>query len=325
MTDLPFRRELGTSNIMVSPVALGCWPIAGMTSLDVNDTDSLNTLQAAFDAGVNFLDTAFCYGRNGESEKLIGQAFAHRRDEVVIATKCGIHWNDDGGREIDGRSQTLVAQCEESLRRLQTDHVDLLYLHAPDPRIPIAESATALQSLLHSGKTRTVGVSNFSVSQMTEFHSICPITACQPAYNMLQRQIEHDIVPWCLAHQASIVPYWPLLKGLLAGKLPRDYQFQPGDGRPKYPMFQGEEWERNQDFLDELRKIAQRCNKAVAELAVNWLIQQPAIASALCGAKRPYQIEENAAAMTWEMDSEIAEQIAAALARRGTPIVRTAV
>jgi aryl-alcohol dehydrogenase-like predicted oxidoreductase len=293
------RRKLGSSDIEVSPVALGCWPIAGMTSLDTNDADSLKTLYATLDAGVNFLDTAYCYGRDGESEKLIAQAFSDRRQDVVIATKCGIHWNDDGSRAIDGRGQTIRSQCEESLLRLQTDYVDLLYLHAPDPTLPISESAAALKSLLDAGKTRTVGVSNLSIEQMSEFQSTCPITACQPPYNMLQRQIEDDLVPWCLENQVSVVPYWPLLKGLLAGKLPRDYQFQEGDGRPKYPMFQGKEWEKNQDFLDDLRKISQQCNKTVAQVAVNWLIQQPAIASALCGAKRAYQIEETAAAMMW--------------------------
>ena len=237
MTDDIELRQLGNTDIQVTSVALGCWPISGMTSLDVNDDDSLATLHAAFDSGISFLDTAFCYGRNGESEKLIAQAFAGRRDQVVIATKCGIHWNEDGSRGIDGRGETLKAQCEESLRRLQTDRVELLYLHGPDPTLPISESAAALRQMLDEGKTRSIGVSNLSVAQMIEFHEICPITACQPPYNMLQRQIEQDIVPWCLENQASVVPYWPLLKGLLAGKLQRDHKFQPGDGRPKYPMF----------------------------------------------------------------------------------------
>lgn len=157
-----------------------------MTSLDVNDRDSLSTLEASLDAGINFLDTAYCYGANGESERLISQSLADRRDQVVIATKGGIHWDAAGERVVDGRPETLHRQCDESLQRLNTDHVELLYLHAPDPKVPLAESAGALRELLDAGKTRSVGVSNFSVEQLEQFHAVCPITALQPPYNMLQ-------------------------------------------------------------------------------------------------------------------------------------------
>src|SRR5262245_33373363 len=153
MSDL---RPLGSTGIFASPVALGCWPIAGMTSLDVNDADSLGTIREALDCGVNFLDTAYCYGARGESERLIGRAIAGRRDQVVIATKGGIHWAADGNRVIDGGLETLRRECEESLRRLATDRVDLLYLHAPDPKTPVGESAAALRQLLEEGKTRAV-------------------------------------------------------------------------------------------------------------------------------------------------------------------------
>src|SRR5262249_32434282 len=141
------NRPLGSSGILVSPVALGCWPISGMTSLDVNEADSLATIHAALDGGINFLDTAYCYGASGENERLIARAITGHRDKVVIATKGGIHWAADGSRVIDGRPQALRSECEESLRRLATDHVDLLYLHAPDPQTPIAQSATALRRL----------------------------------------------------------------------------------------------------------------------------------------------------------------------------------
>ena len=193
MPESPTLRPLGTSEISISPVALGCWPIAGMTSLDVNDRDSLSTLDASLDAGINFLDTAYCYGATGESERLICQSIAGRRDKVVIATKGGIHWDETGERVVDGRPETLHRQCNESLQRLNTDHVELLYLHAPDPKVPVAESAGALRELLEAGNTRAVGVSNFNVEQLDQFQSVCPITALQPPYNMLQRQIEEDL------------------------------------------------------------------------------------------------------------------------------------
>jgi aryl-alcohol dehydrogenase-like predicted oxidoreductase len=318
-------RPLGRTNLRVSPVALGCWPIAGMTSLDVNEADSLATLQAALDAGINFLDTAYAYGTNGESERLIARVVADRREEVVIATKGGIAWSEGGSRVIDCRPETLVRQCDESLTRLDTDYVDLLYLHAPDPATPLAESAAALRGLLDRGKTRAVGVSNLSLAQLEEFAAVCPIAAFQPPYNMLQRDIEHDTLPWCRERGIAVCVYWPLMKGLLSGKLDRDFQFRPGDGRAKYPMFQGAEWQKNQDFLDALRSIARDTGKTVAQLVINWTIHQPGITAALCGAKRPEQIRETAGAMGWQLSESDIEKISAALKRRGTAKTRSAV
>lgn len=304
---------------------MGCWPIAGMTSLDVHEAESLATLEAACEAGVNFFDTAYGYGVHGESERLIARALGHRRPEIVIATKGGLHWDAAGNRVLDGRPETLRRECDESLCRLNTDHVDLLYLHAPDPDTPLAESAGALGELQAEGKTRGVGASNLTFDQLRAFHTVCPLTAFQPPYNLLQRQIEQDVLPWCRAQGVSVIPYWPLMKGLLAGKLPRDHRFAPGDGRAKYPMFQGEEWERNQDFLDRLRDLAGRTHRSVAEIAVAWVLVQPGITSALCGAKRPEQIRETAAAMRRRLAEEDLEFLRQALEQRGEPSVRMAV
>jgi aryl-alcohol dehydrogenase-like predicted oxidoreductase len=318
-------RPLGPTGLLVTPVALGCWPISGMTSLDVNDADSLATIHAALDAGINFLDTAYAYGPTGESERLIARAIAGRRDQVVIATKGGIAWDPNRNRILDGRPQTLRLQCEESLRRLQTDRVELLYLHAPDPSTPLAESAQALAQLRAEGKTRAVGVSNFSLAQLEEFHAICPIAAFQPPYNMLHRDIEADSLPWCRERGIAVCIYWPLMKGLLAGKLPRDHVFRPGDGRAKYPPFVGQEWQRNQDLVDQLRSLAAETGRTVAQVAVNWTIQQPGITAALCGAKRPEQIRETARALAWKLSPDELARIDAALARRGKPATRSAV
>lgn len=318
-------REIGSTGIRVSAIALGCWPIAGMTSLDVNDTDSLATLGACFDLGVNFLDTAYCYGANGESERLIARTLAGRRDEMVIATKGGIHWGAKGEQLRDGSPVTLRRECDESLRRLNTDRVELLYLHAPDPNVPVAESAGELRRLMEEGKTRSIGVSNFNVEQLAEFAAVCPISAFQPHYNMLQREIEIDTLPWCRERGISVLVYWPLLKGLLTGKLARDHVFQPGDGRAKYPMFQGEEFQKNQDLLDRLRPIAAEAGVTLAQLALNWTIHQPGITVALCGAKRAEQIRDNAGGAGWELTAAQRVAIDAALAARGMPVSRAAV
>lgn len=295
-----------------------------MSSLDVTHEASIATLHAAIEHGINFLDTAYCYGAQGESEKLIAEAIVGKRDQVVIATKGGLHW-ENGERKLEATASRLIAECEESLRRLNTDRVELYYLHAPDPQTPVAESAAGILKLKQAGKVRAVGASNLSLEQVQQFQAVCPLDAYQPPYNMLQRQIEVSILPWCQQHNISTMVYWPLMKGLLAGKLPRDFVFRPGDGRAKYPMFQGEEWVRNQDFVDELRLIATEIGVTVAQLVIRWTIQQPGITSALCGAKRPEQIEETAGALAFNFTPQQLAKIDAAIAKRGTPAAARAV
>jgi aryl-alcohol dehydrogenase-like predicted oxidoreductase len=308
---------------MVSAVALGCWPIAGVTTLGVNDADSIATIQKCFDLGINHLDTAHVYGPNGESENLIRRALGGRRDDMVIATKCGIHY-ESGTMVTDNRPERLRLECEESLRRLGTDRVELLYLHAPDEKVSLADSAGALRKLMEEGKTRSVGISNFTVEQMDEFHAVCPIVATQMPYNMLQREIEERTIPWCRDHNVAVMVYWPLMKGLLAGKLPRNQPLAERDSRRKYPMYQGDEWERNQDFLEQLRGVAESSGHSVAQVVVNWTIRQPGITSALCGAKRPAQIEETAGAMGWELTADERAAIDAAIAARGSVVTKRA-
>jgi aryl-alcohol dehydrogenase-like predicted oxidoreductase len=316
------RRPLGNSGLAVSLVALGCWPIAGVTTLDANEADSISTIQKCFDVGVNHLDTAFVYGPNGESESLIRRALAgtrgsgSRRGEMVIATKCGIHY--EGSEMVnDARPDRLRAECDESLRRLGTDRVELLYLHAPDENVPMEDSAGALRDLMAEGKTRTVGVSNFTVEQLDVFQAVCPITAVQMPYNMLQRDIEQRTIPWCRDRNVAVMVYWPLMKGLLAGKLPRNAELDQRDSRRKYPMYKGDEWQRNQDFVDRLREAAALSGHTVAQLVINWTINQPGITSALCGAKRPSQIEETAGAMGWTLSAEQIALVDAAIVARG--------
>jgi aryl-alcohol dehydrogenase-like predicted oxidoreductase len=305
----------------IAPVALGCWPIAGVTTLGTSDADSIATIQACFELGINHLDTAYVYGPGGESENLIRRALGSRRDEMVIATKCGIHY---AGTEMvtDGRPDVLRRECDESLRRLGTDRVELLYLHSPDEKVAIEESAAALGELLAAGKTRSIGASNCTLEQFQTFHAVTPLAAVQLPYNMLQRDIEQQTLPWCRANNIAVTVYWPLMKGLLAGKLPRDHQFAERDKRQNMPMYQGDEWQRNQDFLDALRRAAALSGHTVAQLVINWTIHQSGITAALCGAKRPWQIEETAGAMGWSLSPEQRELIDAAIAARGPAAVK---
>lgn len=311
--------------MFVTPLAMGCWPIAGITSINVTEADSRATIAAAFDAGINFFDTAYCYGYHGESEHMVGDVLRPHRDRVVIATKGGIEWSTDKKQVRDGRPATIHRHCEESLRRLGVDVIDLYYLHAPDPTTPIEVTAAAFRELRDAGKIRAAGLSNATTAQLAAFHVVCPLAAYQPHYNMLQREIETDQLPWCVAHSVSAMIYWPLMKGLLAGKLPRDHTFDSKDGRQKYPMFQGEEWHKNQDFIDQLRPIAAAVGRSIAQVVLNWTIQQPGITVALCGAKRPDQITDNAAALGWKLTPSQLETIDAAIAGRGAIVSRAAV
>lgn len=317
------RRPLGETGLQVSPVALGCWPIAGVSTLHTSERDSIATIQACFELGVNHLDTAYVYGPNGESENLIRRAIVGRRDELVIATKCGIHY-ESGEMVTDGRPSRLREEIDESLRRLGTDRVELLYLHSPDPNVPLADSAAALLEIKKSGKTLSIGASNFTSSQLAEFHKICPISAVQLPYNMLQRGIEQESIPWCRARNISVMVYWPLMKGLLAGKLKRNAALEERDPRRNQPMFQGEEWQRNHDFVERLQSAATQSAHTVAQLVINWTINQPGITAALCGAKRPDQIAETAGAMGWKMTSSQQAAIDEALDSRGVAEIKRA-
>jgi len=315
-------RKLGNTGIDVSVMALGCWPFAGGNVWgEQSDDDSIATVHAALDAGINFFDTAHSYGT---SESLLAEALRGRRHDVVIASKGGLTRRD--GRQIhDARPESLRSQCQQSLRQLNCEQIDLYYLHAPDPAVPIAESAGAIADLIAAGWVAAAGASNLSLHQLRQFHSICPLTAVQPPYNLLQRDIESDLVPWCVEHQISLCVYWPLLKGLLAGQLPRNHVFPTSDGRHKYPMFQGIEWQRNHDLLDELRPIASELNVTLAELAVAWTIHQPGITAALCGARRSWQIQESATAAALQIPTDAMNAIHAALTRRGPPNTRAAI
>lgn len=291
------RRRLGQSDLIISTVALGCWPLAGITSGPMSDEAALAVIDAALDAGINHLDTAYAYGRSGESERRIAEVLRGRRDHVVLATKVGVYWDSDGTTRRTGRPDVLRQHFEESLQRLDVDCVDLLYFHAPATDAPIAETAGLFRELVAEGKTRTVGVSNLTVDQLEAFQAECRFEACQMRYNRLQREIEADVLPWCREHKVSVVAYEPLALGLLTGKFNRDSTFGPGDYRSRAPQFTGDAWPKNLEEVERLRPLAERMGCSMAQLAVAWTISQPGVATALCGAKRPEQIGETAQAM----------------------------
>jgi len=324
MNTLP--RAVGRSGLEVGPLGLGCWPLSGMTRSGITPAAAVATVAAALDAGIVHLDTAYCYGEEGESEQAIARAIVgRRRENAVIASKCGIHWEPGRKQCVDGRPERIREEVEVSLTRLGTDHVDLLYLHAPDPTIPIEESAGALSQLLAAGKTRAVGVSNVSLAQLERFTAACPLAACQMHFNMLQREISAEILPWCHSHGVAMFVYWPLMKGLLAGRMPRDLVFPTTDSRHKYPMFTGEEFQRNLDFVDALRPVAMRLGCELPDLVLAWTAEQPGITCVLFGATSPEQVKTNARALLCELDDDARRAIALAIRDRGPVASRRAV
>jgi aryl-alcohol dehydrogenase-like predicted oxidoreductase len=320
-------RPLGSARVSVGPLGLGCWPLAGMTRDGITHETAVATVRAAIDAGVTHLDTAYCYGERGESERAIAEAVRGIRDSVVIAGKCGIHWEPDAAQTpprrqvVDGRPERIRAEVEESLSRLGTDRLDLLYLHAPDPAVPIEDSAGALKRLLDEGTARAIGLSNATVPHLERFAAVCPLAACQMHFNMLQREIEAEVLPWCRSHGVAVVAYWPLMKGLLAGKMHRGQVFPATDSRRKYPIFNGAEFERNLDFVNALRPVAARLGCTLTAAVLAWTAEQPGITSVLFGATSPEQVAENAAALRCDLDDAARAAIAAAIRGRG-PVAR---
>lgn len=318
------KRPLGQSGIEVTSVALGCWPMAGVTTLGATHADGVATVLEALESGINHLDTAYVYGPNGESDRILAEALEGRRDEFVLASKVGVHYelsaDGDPVMVTCGRPEKLRSECDELLQRLKVDQVDLLYLHSVDPEVPVAESAGALAELLKAGKTRAVGASNTQLEQSQEFATACPLSAIQLPYNLLQRDIEKRTIPWAQEQGISLVTYWPLMKGLLAGGIQRQDRLAEEDSRRAYPMYQGEEWQRNHDFVDKLRAISEEAGITVAQLVVNWTLRQAGITSVLCGAKRARQIHETAAAMHWQPNAEQIEKIEQAISERGQAV-----
>lgn len=312
--------QLGDSPLRVSRVALGLWPMAGITSLNVDDETSKATVRRAVDLGVNFFDSAFSYGYEGQSDRILADArdqLGLPRDRILIASKVGMMWDAAKNRRLDGRPETLVAHAEECLRRLRTDYVDLMYLHVPDPNVPIEESAGAVARLVDRGLARHAGVSNVDLAQLKRFCTVCRPVALQTYFNAFQQDSVAAVRTFCQENRIAIVCYWVLMKGLLAGHLQRDHVFEPNDRRLTYPVFQGAQWSKAQDLLDLLRREATRMGVTVSQLVIAWTLRQPDVDVALVGAKTPKQIEESTRGSSVELPDELAQSIDAFVAELG--------
>ncbi|TWU02445.1 aldo/keto reductase [Stieleria varia] len=283
-------------------VVLGLWPIAGITTLGVTESDALQTIRCAIDAGITRFDTAFAYGYDGRSDRMLGDAIASRRDEFDVIGKVGQRWTSDHQRVLDGRPETLIADAETSLRRIGIEQFDTLMLHAPDPKVPIQISANAIAELTRRGLSRRIGVCNVDVEHYQRFRDAVGCDAVQCPLNMLQSDASASLIRQCEQDRCDVFTFWTLMKGLLAGKISREHTFADGDSRPGYAVFQGQQRENAHKVLDELAPLACKRGRTIAQLAIGWVLSQPGVTAALVGAHKPEQIAETAAATPLDED-----------------------
>ncbi len=316
-------RKLGYSDLHLTPIGLGTWAIGGGDNPygwgPQDDKESIAAIQRALDLGVNWIDTAAGYGK-GHSEEVVGRAIAGRRDEVIVATKCGILWQEDGS-EIYGhlKADSIRREVENSLRRLQVETIDLYQIHWPWPDEDIEEGWATIAELIKEGKVRYGGVSNFNVEQLKRVQAIHPVASLQPPYSMLARGIEAEIMPFCAQNNIGIVVYSPMQAGLLTGKMTKERvaQFPADDWRKaKSPYFQEPELSLNLALVEELRPIAERNGRSLAELAIAWVLRRPEVTSAIVGARRPSQIEQTVSAGEWTLSAGDIADVDALLAKR---------
>ncbi len=299
------RRRLGGGELEVSVIALGTWAMGGAVESwgHVDDRESIGAIHQALDCGVNLIDTAPIYGL-GHSEEIIGKTIQGRRDEVVLATKCGLAF-PRSSEELPPRclaADSIIRECESSLRRLRAEVIDLFQCHWPDPAVPIRETMGALTTLLEQGKIRAIGLSNYSCEEIAAALEFGPVHAVQPPFSMLHQRAADDLIPYCIEHNIGVLPYSPLVKGLLTGKFGPDSRHE--GIRARDPEFIGPRYRRNLAVVASLKEIAKRYDKTVAQLAINWTAAQPGVTAPIVGAKRSSQVLENVGGVGWSISEE---------------------
>ncbi|MEO1148192.1 MAG: aldo/keto reductase [Cyanobacteria bacterium J06638_22] len=295
-------RKLGNSDVQITPIILGTWQTGKSQWVGIEDEQSIQAIQAALDAGITTIDTAEVYG-SGHSEEIVGQAIKGKRDRAILATKVFANRL---------KYQQVIAACEASLKRLQTDYIDLYQIHWPSGAfnsevVPIEETMSALDALQTAGLIRAIGVSNFSREQMAEAAQYGDIDSLQPPYSLFWRQVEQEEVPYCVENNLTILAYSSLAQGLLTGRFGSDHKFEDGDVRQKNKLFHGEHYQRAQTALEKLRPIAETYDCTLAQLSLAWLIRQPNT-TAIVGARNAEQATQNAKAGEIQLsDADVAE------------------
>jgi len=315
------KRRVGTTDLEASVLGFGCWVISGKDFwTGTDDETSMKAIQTAFELGINFFDVAPVYGF-GHAEELLGKALKGKRDKVIISSKCGQVWDDT--RKISNllSKQSIFKEIDGSLKRLGTDYIDIYQMHWPDYGTPIEETMNALNQIKKAGKIRYIGASNFPIKLLKEARRYGDIVSHQCLYNMIDRnavsyhgiplyyKTEEEIIPDCKENKIAFIPYSPLCQGLLTGTFKRGKNFDDTDVRNANPELQGEKLFRNLQIVEELKKISNRIEKSLSQLALNWLVKNETVTTIIAGATKISHIKNNIESTTWELDDETYQEI----------------
>lgn len=293
------------TTMTASRIALGTWAIGGWMWGGSDEAESIRTIHAALDKGINLIDTAPVYGF-GVSEEIVGKAIEQRgrREDVLLATKVGLEWRN-GSVFRNASGDRIRQEVQDSLRRLRTNYIDIYQVHWPDPAVPIEETARTMRALHKEGLIRAVGVSNFSPEQMDRFRAISDLHTIQPPYNLFERQIERDVLPYARDKGLSTLAYGSLCRGLLSGRMQSETKFTGDDLRKSDPKFQPPRYAQYLKAVQQLDDLAQkRYGNRVIELGVRWVLDQPGVSVALWGARHPSQLEAVTGALHWKLDTD---------------------
>ena len=302
-------RKLANTALELSVITFGSWAAGGWMWGATNRQDAVNAIRAAYNEGVTSIDTAPIYGQ-GTSEEIVGQAIEGiKRDKVQILTKYGMRWDlakgdfafksqDNDGHPIDiykyAGKESIIKECEDSLRRLKTDYIDLYQIHWPDTTTPMSETFEAVERLIEQGKVRYAGVCNYDDHLLAEADQYISWVSDQIPFSMVNRETEKKTIPWCVQHGKSVLAYSPLERGLLTGKMTPNHKFAPGDHRAHHPFFTAESILRTNAFLEKIRPLAHEKGASLSQLVLRWTIDHPGITIALVGARNPEQAVSNA-------------------------------
>lgn len=322
-------RKLGPSNVEVTPIAFGAWAVGGWMWGGAEEGAALKAIRTSYDLGITTIDTAPVYGF-GKSEELVGRAMEGvARDKYQILTKYGLNWETAQGEfyfdSIDNSGKPLkiykysskdrvIKECEDSLRRLKTDYIDLLQIHWSDSTTPIAETMGAVAILIEQGKVRAAGVCNYNTAQVEEARKTVNVVSNQVPYSMINRGIEKDVVPQALEKGMSIIPYSPLQRGLLTGKIKPGHQFNTGDTRENNRFYTVENIVRANALLQKLRPFAESHQATLSQLVINWTTRQPVMDCVLVGARDENQVKENVKALSFKLSDDELTKINQAVA-----------
>lgn len=307
-------RNFGKSDLRVSAIGFGCWPMGGTQYGATDDAEEVAAVHRALDLGITCFDTAAGYGM-GHSEELLGRALGKRRKDAVVVTKCGVAWNEETKIfERNGTRAHIMKSIDDSLRRLGGDYVDLYLIHWPDHKTPVAESMQALKDLIAAGKIRYGGVSNFQPDRLDEALNTLGIVTDQVGYNLFDRRVERNIIPFCRRAGIGVMAYGSLAHGLLTGTMTDSTQFAEGDWRSNgnafgLPLFSNGHFRQNLEAVDELRAIAERAGKSLPHLASAWVLRDPVVTVSLIGFRRPAEVEAAVEAAGWKLSDALLKEI----------------